>query len=170
MRRLSAVAVMVLAVLVAGCSCSDENENLIKGESLLKTGDANGAREYFRMAIAENPNDPNACLSLAKACEMLDEPFEAIYAYQMYLRCLPETADGRAEAESKLAELKIRAVKQVAPEEEPASSEEMEELRLRCEKAETGVRTSRQVLVNLQKQNRELQARIAKLEKRGSKR
>ena len=171
MRRLSVVAVMVLAVLAAGCSCSDENENLIKGESLLKTGDANGARDYFRMALAENPADVNACLSLAKACEMLDEPFEAIYAYQMYLKNLPANADGRAEAESKLAELKIRAAKQVIPEEEPASSEEMEELRQRCEAAETKARTSRQVLSNLNKQNNDLRARIAQLEKqRGSRR
>ncbi len=116
LRRLSVVAVMMLAVLISGCSCSDENENLTKGEQLLQSGDAKGARDYFRMAVAENPQDPNACLALAKVCQDLDDPFEAIYAYNLFLNCVPEGGDGRAEAESALIVLRERAVKTITPE------------------------------------------------------
>jgi tetratricopeptide (TPR) repeat protein len=113
LRRLGIALMMCAMIFVAGCSCdSDSNPMLTKGQALLENGDTAGAHDYFLKAIAHNPEDPNAYLALAKLCdERIDEPLEAIYAYTMYLKVLPEGAEGRAEAEAALENLKERAVR-----------------------------------------------------------
>lgn len=114
LRRMSIALLLGAMVFFTGCSCdSDANPMLTKGQALLENGDTAGAHDYFLKAIAHDPEDPNAYLALARLCEeQLDEPLEAIYAYTMYLKVLPEGAEGRAEAEAALENLKTRAVRQ----------------------------------------------------------
>ncbi|MBE6375325.1 MAG: RsmE family RNA methyltransferase [Lentisphaeria bacterium] len=109
LRRLSCVlAALLISVIVCGCSCdSDADPLLEKGQSLLESGDANGARDYFRKAVAQNPDNPQAYLALAKVCaERLNERAEAIFAYNMFLATLPEGADGKLEAQAAIEQLK----------------------------------------------------------------
>ena len=95
LRRLSVVLAACVMFFLAGCSCdSDGNPMLTKGQALLENGDALGAHDYFLKAVAHDPEDPNAYLALARVCdERLDEPLEAIYAYTMYLKVLPQGAE-----------------------------------------------------------------------------
>ena len=116
LRTLGIVAVAALAVLMSGCSGeAEKNPLMIKGKNLRESGDAKGAREYFRRAIALHPDDPAPYLALAQVCdEELDAPLEAAFAYQLYLRLLPEDAAEREPAERMLAGLRERAVLQLA--------------------------------------------------------
>lgn len=113
LRKLSVLAVLALTVLITGCSCDDSSAMINKGQSLLEAGDATGAQECFRMAIAENPQDPNAYLALGQLCsENLSEPLEAIYAYKMYLKLTDgvEGVGNREEIEAKIQDLQVKAV------------------------------------------------------------
>lgn len=109
LRRLSCVlTALLISVIVCGCSCdSDADPLLEEGQILQERGEFTGARNYFRKAIAQNPENPAAYLALAKLCaEKLNDPLEAIYAYNMYLDTLPEGAEGRTLAQAALEQLK----------------------------------------------------------------
>ena len=94
---------------------------MVKGRNLRQSGDAAGAKNYFLRAMALSPEDPAPFLALAQVCdEDLNEPLEAIFAYQMYLKLLPPEAPGRPVVEEILAGLKERAVKQLAGDVVPA--------------------------------------------------
>lgn len=91
LRKLSVVLVMLLTVF-AFTGCGDDYQDLIEeGDSLRDSGNANGAVEKYREAIAENPENPQAYLELAKVCEeQLNENIEALYNYDLCLKKLPE--------------------------------------------------------------------------------
>ena len=131
LRRLGAVVLLAAAVVLSGCGDSGAGPLLVKGRSLLDSGDAGGARDYFRKAAALNPDDPNAFLELAKVCdENLNEPLEAIYAYGMFLELLPAGADGKEAAEAALAGLRERAVAMWAG---SGDSAQLQSLQAECE-------------------------------------
>lgn len=165
LRKLSAVLILLFTVFLAGCSCSDDNAALLtKGKSLLESGDAAGARECFRKAIAKNPEDPNGYIALAKVCdENLDEPLEAIYAYEMYLKVVPPNADGRVEAENAIVTLRNNAVKKfgaapvssVSDVEFQALKEECETLRATVSSAKAQLENQIRIANQLRKQLRE---------------
>lgn len=91
LRKLSVFMLTLLAVFVM-TGCGDDCQELIdEGNELVESGDGNGAVIKFRMAIAENPENPNGYLALAKVCdEKLNEPVEALHAYEMYLKKIPQ--------------------------------------------------------------------------------
>ena len=117
-------------VILSGCGDPGSDSLLTRGKRLLESGDASGARDHFRKAVAVSPDDPEAFQALARVCdENLNEPLEAIYAYEMFLELLPEGADGRAEAEAALSGLRERAVTKWAG----GSSMELLNLQAECE-------------------------------------
>ena len=129
LRRLGLVIAAGMVIL-SGCGDPGSESLLTRGKRLLESGDASGARDHFRKAVAVSPDDPEAFQALARVCdENLNEPLEAIYAYEMFLELLPEGADGRAEAEAALSGLRERAVTKWAG----GSSMELLNLQAECE-------------------------------------
>lgn len=123
LRMLGVFIVLSAMVLLAGCSQEGGANNplMVKGRNLRQSGDASGAKNYFLRAMALAPQDPAPYLALAQVCdEDLDQPLEAIFAYQMYLKLIPAGAAGRPVVEEILAGLKERAVKQLAGDVVPA--------------------------------------------------
>ena len=154
LRLLSIFAAVLLSLFICGCG-DGVNPLIIKGNSLRQSNDAKGARDCYLRAIAMDPDNPEAYLALAQVCdESLNDPLQAIYAYQMYLKVIPQDHSGRVQAESILAGLKERAVKQLAgdvvPAEEYASLEqEVQQLQEKNRKIEKKLIEQQQRLIQL---------------------
>ena len=127
--RVLAAAVVAAVVMLGITGCGNEGSHplLVKGRNLRESGEVRAARDYFRRAVAMNPDNAEAYLALAQVCdEDLNDPLEAIFAYELYIRLLPESSPDREDAVRILAGLKERAVQELADDMEPgAGSEEL---------------------------------------------
>lgn len=115
LRFTGVMVIAAMTMLLTGCGGEDVNPMIVKGQTLRESGDYQGARDHFRRAVAEDPDNPAGYLALAQVCdENLNEPLEAIYAYQVYLTIAPLDAPERIQVQASLALAREKAVKQLA--------------------------------------------------------
>lgn len=122
LRMLGVIAVMSVALLfTAGCDRGG-NPLVAKGNNLRQSNDLQGAKNFYLRAVAQNPDNPAAYLALAQLCdEDLNEPLEAIHAYKMYLKVLPQEHPERETVRAILAGLQERAIRELAGDMVPAA-------------------------------------------------
>lgn len=150
LRLLSVFAAVLVSLFICGCGGDDANPLIVKGNSLRQNNDANGAKDCYLRAIAMEPDKPEGYLALAQLCdETLNDPLQAIYAYQMYLKVIPQDHPGRAQTESILAGLKERAVKQLAG--DVVSAEEYASLEQEVQQLQERNRKMEKMLIEQQK-------------------
>ncbi|MBE6377816.1 MAG: RsmE family RNA methyltransferase [Lentisphaerae bacterium] len=122
LRMLPLIAVMFIALLfTAGCDRGG-NPLVAKGNNLRQSNDLQGAKNFYLRAVAQNPDNPAAYLALAQLCdEDLNEPLEAIHAYNMYLKVLGPEHPERETVRAILAGLQERAIRKLAGDMVPAA-------------------------------------------------
>ncbi len=117
LRFLGAVALTAVTLFLSGCQegAVEKNPLLIKGAKLRENGDLQGARRYFRQAVAVYPERPEVYLALAQLCdEELDDPLEALYCYRMYLQYTPAESSGHKAVENIVAMLQKQIAEKIA--------------------------------------------------------
>lgn len=122
LRFMGVLVLTAMTLFLTGCGDEEVNPMIVKGQALREGGDYQGARDYFRRAVAENPDDPAGFLALAQVCdENMNNPLEAVYAYQVYLTIAPQDAPERAQVQASLALAQEKAIKQLAGDMVPLS-------------------------------------------------
>lgn len=70
-------------------------ENYNKGVEKLNEGDAKAAIDYFKLAIADDPNDPDAHRELARAYAQTGDYAGAVEQLKIYLKMKPNAEDAQ---------------------------------------------------------------------------
>lgn len=70
-------------------------ENYNEGVKRFNEGDAKGAAEYFKLAIQDDPNDPDPHRELARALAQLGDYAGAIEHLKIYLKMKPNAEDAQ---------------------------------------------------------------------------
>jgi tetratricopeptide (TPR) repeat protein len=157
--------------LFCGCKDGDIEKNplMLKGAKLRESGDYDGARRYFRQAVAVYPEHPETYLALAQLCdEYLDDPLEALYCYRMYLQYTPEDTPEYRSAAAIAAVLEKRAVQKISGGDELKKAnadlkQQIEKLKQRGARVEKMMISQQETLIRL---NNELAAEKAKKKRR----